>query len=47
MTPSSPRDVVITGIGIFSPVGIGREQFWSGISDGRTGIRPTSLLPFV
>jgi 3-oxoacyl-[acyl-carrier-protein] synthase II len=31
--------VVITGIGIVNPAGIGKEQFWSNISTGQSGIR--------
>jgi len=31
-------DVVITGIGVVSPIGIGREPFWSGLCAGRSGI---------
>jgi len=47
MSKTSPRDVVITGIGIVSPLGIGREAFWSGIAEGRTGIKRVELLSFV
>ena len=32
--------VVITGVGVVSPVGIGREAFWAGITAGRSGIAP-------
>jgi 3-oxoacyl-[acyl-carrier-protein] synthase II len=32
------RRVVITGLGIVSPLGIGREENWAGICDGRSGI---------
>ena len=31
--------VVITGIGVVSPFGVGREQFWTHISQGRSGVR--------
>jgi 3-oxoacyl-[acyl-carrier-protein] synthase II len=30
--------VVITGMGVISPVGIGKEGFWEGLSEGRDGI---------
>ncbi len=32
------RDVVITGIGVVSPIGIGREAFWESLVKGRSGI---------
>jgi 3-oxoacyl-[acyl-carrier-protein] synthase II len=32
------QDVVITGLGIACPVGIGREAVWSAIAAGRSGI---------
>lgn len=38
------REVVITGLGVVSPIGIGTEAFWSSLVEGRSGIRPTSLL---
>ncbi len=31
--------VVITGIGVVSPFGVGRERFWDAISAGRSGAR--------
>jgi len=31
--------VVISGIGVVSPFGIGRECFWSALREGRSGIR--------
>jgi len=34
----SRREVVITGLGITSPVGTGIEKFWDGIVNGRSGI---------
>lgn len=33
------RRVVITGLGIVSPAGIGKEEFWASISAGRSCIR--------
>ena len=30
--------VVITGMGVFSPIGSGKEKFWEGLSNGRSGI---------
>lgn len=36
--------VVITGLGIVSPVGMGREAFWTSITNGRTGIKPITLF---
>ncbi|MCA9059013.1 MAG: beta-ketoacyl-[acyl-carrier-protein] synthase family protein [Planctomycetaceae bacterium] len=43
----SARDVVITGIGVVSPLGIGRSAFWSSIAEGRSGVKKVELLPFV
>ena len=31
--------VVISGIGVVSPFGIGRERFWDGVRQGRSGTR--------
>ncbi|MDQ3323062.1 MAG: hypothetical protein M3525_11640, partial [Acidobacteriota bacterium] len=30
-----PRRVVITGFGCVTPVGIGRENFWTSLKDGK------------
>jgi nodulation protein E len=37
--------VVITGIGVVSPVGCGLNEFWSALVDGRSGIRPIENIP--
>jgi 3-oxoacyl-[acyl-carrier-protein] synthase II len=33
-------EVVITGLGVVSPLGIGREAFWSALCAGRSGVGP-------
>jgi 3-oxoacyl-[acyl-carrier-protein] synthase II len=33
------RRIVITGIGVLSPNGIGRESYFAAVADGRSGIR--------
>jgi 3-oxoacyl-[acyl-carrier-protein] synthase II len=32
--------VVVTGIGVISPIGAGKEEFWKSCIDGRSGIKP-------
>src|SRR5260370_27872414 len=34
-----PRRVVITGMGCVTPIGIGREAYWSGLREGASGVR--------
>src|ERR1700729_2935298 len=36
------RKVVITGIGVVSPIGIGAGAFWSNLISGQVGIRRVS-----
>lgn len=36
------RRVVVTGIGVVAPNGIGKEAFWSSCVNGRSGVRPIS-----
>jgi 3-oxoacyl-[acyl-carrier-protein] synthase II len=31
--------VVVTGVGAITPLGIGRDAFWSGLTEGRSGVR--------
>lgn len=34
-----PRRVVITGFGCVTPIGIGRENFWTSLKTGKSGIK--------
>jgi len=36
--------IVITGIGVVTPIGIGCEQFWTNLLDGRCGIAPVKAF---
>lgn len=36
------RRVVITGIGLITPIGIGKEAFWNGIKEGKCGVKNIS-----
>lgn len=36
----SKRRVVVTGLGVLSPVGTGVEKFWNSLKEGKSGIRP-------
>ena len=38
------RRVAITGLGVVSPVGIGKQEFWQSIKNGRSGIKLISLF---
>lgn len=39
---SEKRRVVITGVGPVTPIGIGRENFWTGVTSGRSGAGPVT-----
>lgn len=39
------RSVVVTGIGLISPLGVGTEETWQAILGGRSGIAPITLFP--
>ncbi len=38
MLPESKQRVVITGLGVLSPVGIGKEAYWKALLRGQSGI---------
>jgi 3-oxoacyl-[acyl-carrier-protein] synthase II len=35
----APREVVITGLGLVTPIGIGRDRFWEGLRAGRSPVK--------
>jgi 3-oxoacyl-[acyl-carrier-protein] synthase II len=39
-----PRRVVFTGLGIISPIGIGRDPFWNSLASGKSGISRVELF---
>src|SRR5437764_1146124 len=41
MTPTSRR-VVITGLGLITPIGLDPAAFWAALTAGRSGVRPLS-----
>lgn len=37
-TSTDSRNIVVTGLGIISPIGIGADAFWDSLAKGRSGI---------
>ena len=44
MSENEKRRVVVTGLGMVTPLGIGLEKNWQAIVAGRSGIRPISRI---
>ena len=42
----SQKRVVITGVGVFSPIGIGADVFWQALAAGKSGIHPIDRLSY-
>lgn len=38
------RRVVVTGLGVISPIGIGKQAFWKSLREGRSGISPITAF---
>ena len=38
------REVVVTGIGVLSPIAVGREQYWDALKHGKAGFREITLF---
>ena len=43
-THLNKRRVVITGIGVVSPIGIGKDAFWQSFKNGKSGISPITAF---
>ena len=39
IAPVSRRRVAVTGLGLITPIGTGKEAFWEGVRAGRLGVR--------
>ena len=38
------KKIVITGIGVLSPIAIGKDAYWEGLLKGKSGFRPVTLF---
>jgi len=38
------KKIAVTGLGVISPLGTGRDEFWSGLRQGRTGFREITMF---
>ncbi|HZZ71697.1 MAG TPA: beta-ketoacyl-[acyl-carrier-protein] synthase family protein [Pirellulales bacterium] len=45
VTSAAGRRVVITGLGLISPLGFTKEMLWEALYAGRSGVGPLKLLP--
>jgi 3-oxoacyl-[acyl-carrier-protein] synthase II len=44
MNAVAAQEIVVTGVGVVSPIGIGRQAFWSSLLARSSGVRPLSFL---
>ena len=38
------KRVVVTGMGVISPIGLDLESYWTGLRTGKCGIGPVTLF---
>ncbi len=38
------KRIVITGLGVLASTGIGKTEFWAGLKEGRSGMKPITLF---
>jgi len=38
------KQIAITGLGVISPIGTGKDEFWAGLREGRIGFREITLF---
>ncbi|MDO5554869.1 MAG: beta-ketoacyl-[acyl-carrier-protein] synthase family protein [Planctomycetia bacterium] len=38
------KEVVITGLGVLSPIGISQEEYWNSLLEGKSGVRPIESI---
>ena len=38
------RRVVVTGLGVVSPIAIGKENYWQALREGKNGIGPLTTF---
>jgi len=38
------KRIVITGVGVISPIGIGKDAFWQSLKEGKSGTKPITLF---
>lgn len=41
---SASDDILITGVGVVSPIGIGKQAFWESLLNGKSGVGPLEFL---
>ena len=41
---ASKPEIVVTGVGVISPIGIGKAPFWNALREGQSGIRRLELF---